>query len=50
MTAILTVPATALRHWDTPTKAYVIDAGAYELQIGASSADIRRTATIRVVP
>ena len=49
VTAILTVPATALRHWDTPTKAYVIDAGAYELQIGASSADIRRTATIRVV-
>jgi beta-glucosidase len=49
-TATLTLPATALRRWDMQTKAYVVDAGAYELRIGASSADIRQTVTIRVGP
>jgi beta-glucosidase len=44
------VPATTLRRWDTQTKAYVVEAGAYELRIGASSADIRQTATISVGP
>nr|WP_157883115.1 fibronectin type III-like domain-contianing protein [Xanthomonas citri] len=31
----------ALRLYDEQRKAYVVDPGAYEVQIGASSADIR---------
>ena len=50
VTATLTAPAGTLRRWDTQTKAYVVDPGAYELQIGASSSDIRQTTTIRVLP
>jgi beta-glucosidase len=30
-----------LRHYDDERKAYAVDAGAYEVQLGASSADIR---------
>ena len=50
VTATLTVPARTLRRWDPHTKTYVVDAGDYELRIGASSADIRQTATITVSP
>jgi beta-glucosidase len=50
VTATLTVPAASLRRWDVQTKAYVVDAGSYELRIGASSADIRQTVTIRMIP
>ena len=50
VTATLTVPAASLRRWDVQTKAYVVDAGSYELRIGASSADIRQTVTIRMMP
>jgi len=46
----LSFPVSALRRWNVRTKAYVVDAGAYELRLGASSADIRQTATIRVMP
>jgi beta-glucosidase len=46
----LTIPAAALRHWNTQSKAYVVDPGDYELMVGASSADIRQTVSIRVVP
>ncbi len=46
----ISFPASNLRHWDTQTKAYVVDAGVYELRIGASSADIRQTVMIRVEP
>ncbi|WP_424823415.1 fibronectin type III-like domain-contianing protein [Pseudomonas viridiflava] len=34
-------PREALRIYDEQRKAYAVDPGAYELQIGASSADIR---------
>jgi beta-glucosidase len=46
----LSFPAANLRHWDTRTKAYVVDAGAYELRVGASSADLRQTVAIRIEP
>jgi len=35
------VPSKDLKHYDVEKKAYAVDAGAYELQIGASSEDIR---------
>jgi beta-glucosidase len=35
------VPSRDLRIWDEATGAYVVDPGDYEVQIGASSADIR---------
>jgi beta-glucosidase len=34
-------PETDLRHYDEQRKAYTVDAGAYEVQLGASSEDIR---------
>jgi beta-glucosidase len=37
-----------LRRYDTAAKDYVIDTGRYEVQIGASSADIRQRATFDV--
>ena len=43
------IPASTLRHWDPQSKAYVVDAGDYELRIGASSADIRQTSTVSVI-
>jgi len=46
----LTVPATALRRWDTAMQRYVVDPGKYELLVGASSADIRGKATFRITP
>jgi len=46
----LTVPAEALRRWDTATKRYVVDPGTYEFRVGASSTDIRETARIQVAP
>jgi len=45
---MLSFPASALRRWDVLTKAYVVDPGTYELRVGASSTDIRRSATIRI--
>jgi beta-glucosidase len=47
-TVELTVPAKTLRHWDPPAQNYVVDAGTYELQIGASSEDIRTTVQVRI--
>ncbi len=46
----LAVPAAALRRWDVATQRYVVDPGTYELRVGASSADIRATAQVRVGP
>jgi beta-glucosidase len=34
-------PETDLRHYDEERKAYAVDAGAYEVQVGASSEDVR---------
>ena len=44
-TVHLTVPATALRRWSGEKKDYVIPSGEWTLRAGASSADIRQTAT-----
>ena len=37
-----------LRRYDSAAKDYIVDAGRYEIQIGASSADIRQRATFIV--
>jgi beta-glucosidase len=42
------VPSRDLRIWDEAAAAYVVDPGDYEVQIGASSADIRLRQTFRV--
>ena len=42
------VPGKDLTHYDTDRKRYAVDAGTYELQVGASSADIRAKASVTV--
>jgi beta-glucosidase len=42
------VPRRDLTHYDVERKAYAVDAGDYELEIGASSADIRQRASLAV--
>ncbi len=37
-----------LRRYDSAAKDYIVDAGRYEIQIGASSADIRQQITFLV--
>ena len=37
-----------LRRYDSAAKDYVVDAGGYEVQVGASSADIRQRARFTV--
>ena len=44
----LAVPARTLRRWDPQLKSYVVDPGTYELQIGASSEDIRISTSVRI--
>jgi beta-glucosidase len=41
-------PATDLRYYDTTKAAYAVDSGRYEVQVGASSADIRATQSFTV--
>jgi beta-glucosidase len=41
-------PSTDLRHYDDIARAYAVDPGRYELQVGASSADIRQRETVEV--
>jgi beta-glucosidase len=48
--ATLTINTREFRYWDTSTKSYVISPGAYTIQIGASSTDIRQTGTVAVTP
>lgn len=43
-----TVPVAALGHWDVAHGRWTTDPGRYELQAGASSADIRLTAPVAV--
>jgi beta-glucosidase len=43
------VPSADLRHYDEAASAYAVDAGEYELQVGASSVDLRATQRFRVV-
>ena len=45
-TVEITVPAIALRRWNVETKGYAIPAGAWTIAAGASSADLRQTATV----
>jgi len=42
------VPERDLRHYDEAGRAYAVDAGEYEVQVGASSADIRARARFAV--
>jgi beta-glucosidase len=42
------VPERDLTHYDVDKKAYAVDAGSYEVQLGASSADIRLRHVLRV--
>ena len=44
----LAVPARTLRRWDPQLESYVVDPGTYELQIGASSEDIRTAVQVRI--
>ncbi len=43
------LPASELAVWNPNTRDYAVFGGEYELQIGASSADIRRSAEINIV-
>lgn len=45
-----TLPAAKLSFWDEKTHAFVVEPGAFELMVGASSADIRARATLEVAP
>ncbi|MFT3867161.1 MAG: glycoside hydrolase family 3 C-terminal domain-containing protein [Nibricoccus sp.] len=45
-TVTVTLPATALRRWDTAKNTYVIHPGEWNILAGASSADIRETVKI----
>ena len=44
------VPERDLRRYDPQAGAYVVDPGRYEVQVGASSADVRQRATLQVDP
>jgi beta-glucosidase len=46
--AVLHVNGMQLRYWDAKAKRYVVEPGAYEFQIGSSSADIRARQIITV--
>ena len=47
-TATLTISPARFRYWDVTKKAYVVEPGPYEIQIGSSSADIRARQVITV--
>jgi len=42
------VPARQFRYWDTVKKQYVVEAGDYEILVGAASDDIRAKLALRV--
>jgi len=44
----LTVSIKDLAFWEVQSKSFVVEAGEFEFQVGASSGDIRRTARIRL--
>jgi len=47
-TVRITVPATALRRWSVAKQDYEIPAGVWEIRAGASSADVRQVAKVRM--
>ena len=47
-TVELEFPASALRYWDETKKTYVVDLEKFEIQVGASATDIRRTARMQI--
>jgi beta-glucosidase len=47
-TVTITVPASALRRWRAEKKDYAIPSGEWTIRAGASSADIRQTATVKL--
>jgi len=47
-TVAITVPASALRRWSADKKDYAIPAGEWTVRAGASSADLRQTATVKL--
>jgi beta-glucosidase len=47
-TIIVTIPANALRRWDTAKNTYIIYPGKWKILVGASSADIRQKAQIKL--
>jgi len=49
-TVTLPLSADALRYWDDASKRWVLEAGAVEVRVGASSDDIRQKATINIAP
>ena len=42
------VPVKELRYWDTARKQYVVEAGDYEILVGAASDDIRARLPLRI--
>ena len=42
------VPEAALRRWSAEKQDYAIPRGEWTVRVGASSADIRQTATVRI--
>ncbi|HXS68137.1 MAG TPA: glycoside hydrolase family 3 C-terminal domain-containing protein [Candidatus Polarisedimenticolia bacterium] len=45
----ITIPVKTFRYWDTASRQYAVEAGRYELLVGAASDDIRATIPLRVV-
>jgi len=45
----LVLLAEKLSFWDEKTHAFLVEAGAYDVMIGASSADIRQKAQVEVI-
>ena len=48
-TVTFTLPAAKLAFWDERTHAFLIEPGAFEIMVGASSADIRARDILEVV-
>ncbi len=48
VTVELECPVSALRYWDEASGDYVVDAGSFEVQVGAASDDIRQTIELQV--
>ena len=48
-TVRLTVRASDFRHWDVTRNAWVLESSVQDLMVGASSTDIRKQTTVRVV-